>query len=234
MAMDKSIFDDPERGEREEKFKRPEYAFQFRTGMQNARKKPVSLAKFRVLAAGEETAKGIAELMGGTPSEKFPEKDHNFEILTDASSVEIVISGADAIEDKFMQWGPNGLPIHECDGRLSLMPDDKGEPCGCTGTLKERKAKSRAGKGAGPNIIVSFRLAGLGYELGMGRWIATSWQFAETVHDVKDALDDVDGEALCRLEIVQEEFELDGELIKYKKPVITVLGSYSDAIAEER
>lgn len=231
--MDRSIFEDPERAEREEKFKRPEYAYQFRTGMQKNRK-PVSLAKFRVLAAGEDTAKGIGELMGGEPTLKFPEKEHDYEVLTDAQSVEIVVSGSDAIEDKFMQWGPNGLPIHECDGYRSLMPDDRGEPCGCFGTLKERKAKSRAGKGAGPNIIVSFRLAGLGYELGMGRWIATSWQFAETVHEVKDALDDVDGEALVRLEIVQEEFELDGEIIKYKKPVMTILGSYSDAIAEER
>ncbi|MFC9620254.1 hypothetical protein ACFTXM_09720 [Streptomyces sp. NPDC056930] len=233
--MDKSIFHDPEREEREAKFARPEYAFQFRTGMQNAKRKPVSLGKWRVLAAGEDTAKGIAELMGGEPALKFPEKEHDFEILTGADSVEMVLSGADAIEDKFMQWGPNGLPIHECDGILSLMPEDRGEKCGCTGTLKERKAKARAGKGAGPNIVVTFRLAGLGYELGVGRWIATAWQFAETVHELKDALDDVDGEALVRVEIVQEEFTTDdGELVKYKKPVMTVLGSYNDAIAEDR
>ncbi|MFF1812402.1 hypothetical protein ACFVXW_25375 [Streptomyces sp. NPDC058251] len=232
--MDRSIFDDPEREEREAKFARPEYAFQFRTGMQ-VNRKPKSLAKWRVLASGEDTAKGIAELMGGSPALKFPEKEHDFEILTDAQAVEIVLSGADAVEDKFMWWGPNGLPIHECDGLLSLMPDDRGEPCGCTGTLKERKAKSRSGKGPGPNVIVSFRLAGLGYELGMGRWIATAWQFAETVHDLKDALDDVDGEALCRLEIEHREFtNEDDELVKYKVPVITVLGSYADAIAEER
>ncbi|MCF3174777.1 hypothetical protein IPZ61_15775 [Streptomyces sioyaensis] len=233
--MDQSIFHDPEREEREAKFARPEYAFQFRTGMQTAKRKPVSLGKWRVLAAGEDTAKGIAELMGGTPSLKFPEKEHNFEVLTDSDSVEIVLSGPDAIEDKFMMWGPNGLPIHECDGVRSLMPDDKGELCGCTGSLKERKSKSRAGKAPGPNVVVSFRLAGLGYDLGMGRWIGTAWQFAETVHEVKDALDDVEGEALVRLEIEHREFTNDdGELVKYKVPVMTVLGSYNDAIAEER
>ncbi|AUG87296.1 hypothetical protein HOS59_gp32 [Streptomyces phage Rowa] len=232
--MDRSIFDDPERAEREAKYARPEYAFQLRTGMQ-VNRKPKSLGKWRVLASGEETAKGIAELLGGSPALKFPEKEHDFEILTDSQALEIVLSGADAIEDKFMQWGPNGLPIHECDGLRSLMPDDKGELCGCTGTLKERKAKSRSGKAPGPNIVVSLRLAGLGYELGMGRWIATSWQFAETVHDLKDALDDVDGEALCRLEIEHREFtNEDDELVKYKVPVITVLGSYNDAVAEER
>ena len=238
--MDKSIFHDPEREEREAQFKRPEYAFQFRTGMQvqnpkTKKMKPVSLANWRVLAAGEETAKGIAELMGGTPEHKLPEKEHDYEVLTDTSVVELVIHGSNAIEDKFVQWGPQGLPIHECDGLLSLMVEDRGEACGCKGTLKERKDKARAGKAPGPNVIVSFRLAGLGYELGLGKWIATSWQFAETVHKIKDDLDDVQGEALVRLEIVQEEFtNSEGELITYKKPVMTVLGSYADAIAEDR
>ncbi|MGW6754544.1 hypothetical protein [Streptomyces sp. NPDC055006] len=232
--MDQSIFADPEREAREAEFARPEYAFQLRTGMQR-NKKPVSLAKWRALAAGEDTAKGIAELLGGKPTLEFPEKEHDFEILTEADKLEIVLSGADAIEDKFVQWGAQGLPIHECDGVLSLMKDDRGEPCGCSGTLKQRKAKSRSGKGPGPNVVVTFRLAGLGYELGMGLWRATSWQFAETVFAVKNALDAVDGEALAELEIVQCEFtDGDGELVKYKKPVITVKGSYADAIAEER
>lgn len=232
--MDQSIFADPEREAREAEYQRPEYAFQLRTGMQ-VNRKPVSLAKWRVLAAGEDTAQGIAELLGGAPVHEFPEKEHDFEIRTESEKLEIVLSGADAIVDKFTQWGTNGQPIHECDGVLSLMKDDKGEPCGCSGTLKERKKKSRAGKAPGPNVMVSFRLAGHGYELGMGLWRATSWQFAETVFDVKNKLDAVGGEALAELEIVQCEFmDGDGELVKFKKPVITVIGSYSDAVAEAR
>lgn len=233
MALDQSIFNNPDAKEKPE-FARPEYAFQFRTGMQ-IKKKPVSLAKWRVLAAGQDNANAIAELMGGAATEFDATKEHDYEVLTDSPSVEIVLSGADAIDDKFIWWGPNGLPIHECDGTVSLLQDDRGEPCGCSGTLKERKDKARKGKGPGPGIVTTFRLAGLGYELGVGKWIATSWQFAETVFKIKDALDAVDGEALCRLEIVQEEFTTDdGELIKYKKPVLTVLGSYNDAVGEER
>ncbi|MGW2591676.1 recombination directionality factor [Streptomyces sp. NPDC001515] len=238
--MDASIFHDPEREAREAEFARPDYAFQLRTGTQitppGAKKStPVSLAQWRILAAGEETAKGLAELLGGSPDHKFPEKEHDYEVMTETSSLEVVINGSDAVDDKFVQWGTHGLPIHECDGLRSLLKEDKGAPCGCSGTLKERKAKNRAGKAPGPNIVISMRLAGLGYELGVGRWIATSWQFAETIHQIKDELDDVDGEALVRLEIVPEEFtNSDGELVKYKKPVLTVLGSYNDAISEER
>lgn len=233
MGFDQSIFNDPEREAREEEFKRPEIAFQLRNG-KKVGKKGVSLAKFRVLAP-QDTAKAIAELLGGSPTEFDATKEHDWEVMTESASIEIVINGADAIEDKFIKWNAMNQPEHECDGTLSLMADDKGEPCGCTGTLKERKALHRKGKGPGPGVIVSFRLAGLGYELGMGKWIGTSWQFAETVHKVKEALDAVNGEALCTLEIVQCEFtDPDGELVKYKKPVITVQGSYADAIAEER
>ncbi|MGW6920868.1 hypothetical protein ACWGA9_06225 [Streptomyces sp. NPDC054950] len=221
----------------ETEYQRPEIAFQLRGGTKNKRtNKGISLAKWRVLAAGEETAKGIAELLGGTPTEFDATKEHDFEVMTDAASIEIVLSGADAIEEKLVQWsGQGGPPIHECDGVYSLLAEDKGEPCGCPDTLKERKKKHRAKKGPGPGIVTTFRLAGLGYELGLGRWIATSWQFAEVVHEVKEALDQVDGEALCRLEIVAKEFTDDNdELVKYKMPVLTVLGSYSDAIAEAR
>ncbi|MFE3409434.1 hypothetical protein ACFXMT_14190 [Streptomyces mirabilis] len=219
--------------EREE-YKRPEYAFQFRTGMQ-VNKKPVSLAKWRVLAAGQDTANGIAELMGGEAREFDATKEHDWVIMTDSESVEIVLSGADAIEEKLIQWAGPGLPIHECDGVYSLMQDDLGELCGCPATLKERKEKHRKKKGPGPGIVVTFRLAGLGYELGVGRWIATSWLFAEVVHEVKEALDQINGEALCRLEIEKVEYTKDdGELVSFKKPVITVLGSYADAVAEER
>jgi hypothetical protein len=227
---------DAKREEREEtEYKRPEYAYQFRTGMQNARKKPVSLAKWRVLAAGPDVAQGIAELMGGEPKEFDATKEHDFEIMTTSAAVEIVLSGADAIEDKLVQWAGPGAPIHECDGVYSLLPEDKGEPCGCPATLKDRKEAHKKKKGPGPGIVVTFRLAGLGYELGVGRWIATSWLFAEEVYKVKDALDQVDGDALCRLEIELIEYtKEDGEEVSFKKPKITVLGSYNDAIAEER
>ncbi|MFC9191423.1 recombination directionality factor [Streptomyces cyaneofuscatus] len=224
--------------EREE-YERPEFAFQLRTGTQvkdskSKKLKPVSLARWRVLAQGPDNAGAIAELLGGEAVEFGATKEHDFEVLTTSEAIEIVLSGPDAIEEKLIQWGTNGQPIHECDGVYSLLPDDRGELCGCPPTLKERKAKYRKGQGPGPGIVVTLRLAGHGYELGLGRWIATSWQFAEVVHTVKEALDQVDGEALARLEIVPKEFTTDdGELVKYKMPVITVLGSYSDAVAEE-
>jgi len=214
------------------KFERP--VFQFRSGMQVDRK-PVSLAHWRVLTDDPSVAQGIAELMGGTPDEYDPTKDMNLHVLTESTSVEIVINGSKAIEDKLILWGPGG-PIHECDGEFYLSPpEDKGQPCGCPRTMAQRKDLARKRRGPSPSINVTFRLAGAGYELGAGKLIATAWSLAEVIHEVKNDLDAIGGEALCRLEIEQVNYvNREGVSVEFRKPVITVLGSYNDAIAEER
>jgi hypothetical protein len=229
----------PKKRETKTAYDRP--VFQFRSGMQvfnktKKRNEPVTLTNWRVLTDDPTVAQGIAELMGGTPEEYDATKAMNLHVLTDSPSVEIVINGSKAIEDKLIQWGVGG-PVHECDGEFSLLPDDKGEPCGCPRTLAERKelAKRRPPKGPAPSINITFRLAGAGYELGTGKLIATAWSLAEVIHEVQEALDQVEGEALCRLEIEHVEYTTkDGEYREFRKPVITVLGSYNDAIGEER
>lgn len=220
-------------------YERP--AFNFRSGMQvwNASKRrnePVSLPAWRVLTDDPAVADGIAELYGGTTEEYDATKAMNLHVLTEAESVEIVINGSKAIEDKLILWGQGG-PAHECDGEFSLLPDDRGEPCGCPRTMAERKelAKRRPPKGPSPSINVTFRLAGAGYELGTGKLVATAWSLAEVIHEVKDALDQVEGEALCRLTLEHVQYTNKAGIdVSYRKPVIDVLGSYNDAIAEER
>jgi hypothetical protein len=229
----------PKKREPKRDYERP--VFQFRSGMQvfnkeKRRNEPVSLANWRVLTDDPVIADSVAELLGGTPEEYDPTKALHLHVLTDSDSVEIVIAGSRAIEDKLILWGQGG-PAHECDGEFSLLPDDKGEPCGCPRTMQERKdlAKLRPPKGPSPSINVTFRLAGLGYDLGPGKMIATAWSLAEVIHEVKDALDDVDGEALCRLTLEHVQYtNKAGIEVSYRKPVIEVLGSYSDAIGEER
>jgi hypothetical protein len=213
-------------------YERP--VFQFRSGMQVDRK-PVSLPAWRVLTDDPSVAEGLAELLGGKAEEYDPTKDMNMHVLTDSESVEIVINGAKAIEDKLILWGPGG-PIHECDGEFFLSPaEDKGTPCGCPATLAERKDLAKRRRGPSPSINVTFRLAGVGYDLGAGKLIATAWSLAEVIHEVKDALDQVDGEALCRLTLELVEYtNKAGINVSYRKPVIEVLGSYNDAIGEER
>ena len=219
-------------------YERP--VFQFRSGMQvrnpdTRRMEPVSLANWRVLTDDPVVADSLAELLGGTAEEYDPTKAMNLHVMTESPSVEIVIAGSRAIEDKLILWGPGG-PVHECDGAYFLSPaEDKGQPCGCPSLMSERKELAKRRRGPSPSINVTFRLAGLGYELGAGKLIATAWSLAEVIHEVKDALDAVDGEALCRLELEHVQYTNKAGIdVSYRKPVITVLGSYNDAIGEER
>jgi hypothetical protein len=214
--------------------------FQFRSGMQvwNAEKRknePVSLANWRVLTDDPVIAESIAELMGGRSEEYDSTKALHLHVMTETPSVEIVINGSKAIEDKLILWGPGG-PVHECDGQYFLSPaEDKGQPCGCPSLMSERKDLAKRRRGPSPSINVTFRLAGLGYDLGPGKLIATAWSLAEVIHEVKDALDAIDGEALCRLELEHVQYtNKAGINVEFRKPVITVLGSYNDAIGEER
>lgn len=100
--------------------------------------------------------------------------------------------------------------------------------------MSERKEAARQGIGPAPSIKVTFRLAH-DYELGKGRLIASAWTLAEVIHEVKDALDDIEGEALCRLTLEHVSYTNNaGIKVDFRKPVIEVLGAYNDAIAEER
>ncbi|MGX1133207.1 hypothetical protein RKD49_005397 [Streptomyces glaucescens] len=220
-------------------YERP--VFQLRTGMQvpdpkkPGKMKGISLPNWRVVTDDERIADAIAELFGGRAEEYDPTKAQPWHVLTDTNTLEVVIDGSKAIEDKLVQWGGQGGPIHECDGINSLLPEDNGAPCGCPPTLKERKNRAAANRGPKPSINIDFTLAGAGEDLGKGKLIATAWTLAEVIYEVKDALDAVDGPALCRLEIKHVEYmsEIHGK-VSYYHPAITVLGSYNDAIAEER
>lgn len=216
-------------------------AFQFRTGMQvpdernPKRMKGISLPNWRVVTDDERIAGGIAELFGGQSEEFDPTKNMPWHVLTETNSVEVVIDGSKAVEDKLVQWGGVGGPMHECDGEFSLLSDDKGEPCGCPTTLRERKDRASKNRGPKPSINIEFTLPGVGADLGKGKLIATAWSLAEVIHEVKNALDNVDGPALCRLEIEHVEYtsKVYGP-VSYYWPKVVVLGSYNDAIADER
>jgi hypothetical protein len=208
-------------------------AFQFRSGRM-ANNRPQSLADWRVTSGDPEVAKAIALLMGGTVDEWETSKEDFLEVLTDTNTVQVVIDGTKAINARMILWGRSG-PIHECDGVEFLSPDeDRGTPCGCPPLLADRKAAARAGRGPQPNTTVSFRLAE-DYDLGIGKFTSTSWDLVSVLHEIEDELERIGGEALCTLSLELVQFTTSaGKNVEYRKPVIKVLKSWNDAIAEER
>jgi hypothetical protein len=226
---------DPEakaaRDEREAKSqaaKRPEWAFQFRSGKRLPGGQPTSLRQWRITTPKLDVAEALKELFGGTIGEA-PNGD--YAVDTDRDSIEVVVD-ASKIETKLIQWA-DGLPVHECDGTKFLSPDaDRGNPCGCPRLLDDRKEKAKQRRGPKPNYVIPIRLP-QDEELGQGKYTATAWSFAEDLHYTMPELKAIDGEALCALRLEYIEWEKNGEMRSFIKPVLSVLGSYQEAITQD-
>jgi hypothetical protein len=226
---------DPDAKPKRKTFTKTEIDFYFRSGTteldDRGRKLPVSLPQWRVTAADPAVADAIAQLYGGSAREWDTPKDDALEVLTTSEAVQIVLSGPKAIDDRLIQWGRKG-PIHECDGITSLMDRNFGEPCGCPDLLMDRKAAARDEMGPAPHIKTTFRLAE-DYDLGVGQFVSTSWDLLVSLADVENELVAVGGEALCELSLELVEYTTKkGRDVSYRKPVIKVLKSWSDAISE--
>ncbi|MFI5616201.1 hypothetical protein [Streptomyces sp. NPDC051567] len=108
----------------------------------------------------------------------------------------------------------------------------KGRPCGCPPLLEDRKLAARNGRGPTPSTDITFRIAAAPM-LGTFRFMTGSWHLAVQLSDLTDALERVDGPAVCDLtiELVVHTTKT-GRSFCYRKPVVTVLGS-PDTIAPE-
>lgn len=217
-----------ERDAARDRAERPTFDFQFRSGKLNG-KQPVSLQKWRITTPKLEVANALKELYGGTIGEA-PNGD--YAVDTDTNAIEVVVDGSQ-IESKLIQWA-DGLPVHECDGSVFLSPDtDKDKPCGCPRILAERKDKAKQRRGPKPNIVIPIRLP-QDEDLGLGKYTATAWSFAEDLPYTMKVLGRIDGEALCVLTLEHVEYTTKaGEAREFTKPVLAVVGSYQDAISED-
>lgn len=206
----------------------------FASGAKDEKGNPISLPKWRVLTGSQDVADSVAQLFGGTPFDTESANDHHIAVDTDTDAVLVVVDKPGDLRSDMKLWNRNVL-IHHCDGIEFLSPDDqRGEPCGCPETLDERKALAKRFMGPSPSIELTFRLAD-DYELGEFRFKTGAWTMLDTLHKVENALDAIDGPALCSLEMELVEYTTKkGRDVSYRKPVIRVIKSYNDAIADPR
>ncbi|MER6364965.1 hypothetical protein [Kitasatospora sp. NPDC001527] len=195
---------------------------------------PVALDEWRVSTGDPEVAEAIAQLLGGTPEETDTDKENFIIVDTDAAKVRVIIDGAAAISSDLKLWNGSAL-IHHCDGVDFLSPEeDKGKPCRCPELMVDRKAAAKAKRGPSPSVSVTFRLAD-DPDLGTFKFVTGSWKLAEVLYEVENALDRIGTEALCSLELERVEYTTKrGRDVSYVKPVIRVLKSWNDALADPK
>ncbi|MFF1487872.1 hypothetical protein ACIGZH_34775 [Streptomyces sp. NPDC058319] len=187
--------------------------------------RPQALDTWRVTTGDAEVAARVAGLLGGRPQPNEGGEGLTHEVLTKTETVRVLLEGPDAVASHMVLWGSKGI-VHRCDGLEFVSPEEKkGQPCGCPPLLADRRLAAREGRGPSPSISLTFRIAAEP-ALGEFRFVSGSWQLAVQLADLADALERVDGPAVCdlTLELVVCTTKA-GRSACYRKPVVTVLGS---------
>lgn len=207
----------------------------FHSGRQDEDGVPVALSHWRMTTADPKVAEAIAQLFGGSPvvDDESP-AENNIEVQTDKTKVLVILDGPESVTSDMKLWNSGNL-VHHCDGVEYLSPDDlKGRPCTCPPLMEDRKAAAKRKMGPSPSINVTFKLAD-DPELGTFRFQTGSWKMAEVLHEYDNALTRVGGPALVELGLEHVEYTTrKGRDVSYYKPVLKVLKSYNDAIADPK
>ncbi|GGX33728.1 recombination directionality factor [Streptomyces chryseus] len=195
---------------------------------------PQALDAWRVTTDDADVAVRVAGFLGGEPrpNEGTGGTGPAYEVITSRESVHVLLDGPDAVAAHMVLRGSTGI-IHECDGVEFLSPEEKrGQPCGCPPLLEDRKLAARDGRGPMPSVDITFRIAAAP-GLGAFHFMTHSWQMAAQLSHLTDALERVNGPAICdlTLELVVYTTKA-GRGVCYRKPVVTVLGS-PDTVAPE-
>ncbi|MEU1074323.1 MULTISPECIES: hypothetical protein [unclassified Streptomyces] len=209
----------------------------FRSGRlvkMGGREVPESLNEWRVTTGDPVVAAKISEILGGESEEWETDKEDSLQILTDASTVAIIIE-PDGVDASFKQFLPGAGLVHHCDGFTYLSPEeDKGKSCGCPSFMAERKTAAEKMRGPKPSIDVKFRLEDAP-DLGIFRFNSGAWKLVDALGPLFAELDKYAGRqirATLTIENVRytpQKGPRAGQEVSYNKPVIKVLGAYEAA-----
>ncbi|MFB6536660.1 hypothetical protein ACFCY8_08410 [Streptomyces noursei] len=130
----------------------------------------------------------MAALLGGCP-EPCPSSDAEFQVLTRSTTAEIVISGREAAFAEIRLRGVKA-PV---PGEQELVPLP----------IAELRSSTRTGLGPHPYASLDFRLVRRP-ELGLFRYVSTSWAFVQPLHELMEVLHQADGEVHALLRLCQE------------------------------
>ncbi|MEV6684425.1 hypothetical protein AB0N28_03615 [Streptomyces sp. NPDC051130] len=209
----------------------------FRSGrlvLVNGKETPESLNEWRVTTGDPVVADRIAEMLGGEPESWETDKEDNLQVLTDASTVQIIIE-PDGVDASFKMFMPGAGLTHHCDGYEFLSPEeDKGKPCKCPSLMAERKFEAQKMRGPKPSIDITFRLADA-MELGIWRFNSGSWSLVNELPKLFKELDKYPGQqiraslTIKNVTYVPSKGPRAGQTVSYNVPDIKIFGAYEAA-----
>lgn len=203
------------------------------------RDRPVGLSAFRVTTGDPEVADRIAELLVAPKgaAEWETAGEDNLELFTEASRVDILLEKATDLRQSMVMRTLKGVAYVSDGETISYPPERKGEPDPQAGdSFKARKAASKNGTGADPQIELYFRLAddpdlGL-FKFQTGAWTMVSdLSYNETEEEIGEFFADAEpGDRLkATLSLEEVSFEaktgdMAGQTVTFTKPVLELHG----------
>lgn len=162
----------------------------FRSGRQ-LQGRPMSLSTWRVTSGDPDVLAAVAARYGAVegPQEWETKTEERLEVITEADSVDIIISRPEHVRSEMVLWGRKGK-VRSCDGLVQNGEGAQGKPCECPHALDDKIEGAKAGTACEPSISYLFTLADLP-ELGRFRFQTGSWSVARAVADTEAALVDI-------------------------------------------
>lgn len=202
---------------------------------------PKSLDEWRVTTGDPEVADAIHSLLGGEAPQSWETKgEESLEVYTAAKSVTVVLDGASAVRQRFIQRNRNGEIVYTSDG---AMKDDGERDPHANLTLDERLKLAQDGLGPALETTIWFTLDdGMGDvtlggspakagDLGKFRYSSTGKSIGKQVDrdQIEAQLDDYGCPVRAKLEIEHVSFVAKsgpraGKEVSYNTAKLKLLG----------
>lgn len=139
-----------------------------RTGEQVAvgnsgKRRPAKLTTFRITSASRPMVEAAAAEYGGTVRDWLSPAGKQFEVVTTADQLPIVIPPGQALSQFYELWTGGGCQ-RRCDGQTNFITD---EPCECPPDAAERRELAQDGRACKPTTRLNVILPDLP---GLGVW----------------------------------------------------------------
>ena len=202
-----------------------------RLGAKSEKGAPTKLKHWRLTSASEDLLTKAAELYGGEVREweGAPNDGKQFELFTEADTLEIVVPPNDTAFSQWMETWSGGGCQKRCDGRQQVLVD---RPCSCPKDPEERNELAKQGKACKPTTRFNVLLPDIP---DVGVWRMETHGFYAAIElaafEQIAQLATSQGQMIkARLRIDQRTSKKNGQTRRYIVPVVEISHTVGDVL----
>lgn len=200
-----------------------------RLGAKGAKGNPTKLDKFRLTSKSRDALDAAAAVYGGTVTAWSSPDGDAYELLTDTSTLDVVIPPGNALSQWYEMWSGAGCQ-RRCDGQTETI---SGRACLCPADQTQRTELSARGQACRPTTRLSVILPNV-KSVGIWRLESHGYHAAVELAGIAELLQQVsatDKYLPATLRLEQRSARRNGKLSRFAVPVLEVGATVQEAIA---